>query len=1096
MSDQSGSGPVMFQVIGVVLNSNDEPVGDLLLSGAAQVGEVLTVDASNVSDPNGLADATFEYQWVHIDGDTETDIGSATGTSYTLTAGDEGKRIRVKVTYTDDAGYEETLVSVPTQPVRPQDGIGIMVTNLYQESSGTTFADAEFPHLMQAFDTGDNADGYTLNGVRVGAIARDDGVNPVVSITEDYVFAGGSAPGRVVYTMATATAISTDKDNPSVNVDFAAGDVYLAPNTRYWVQFFYPSRDDGSFAVGVTPEDDEDFGAAPGWTIADFHVYTNSFDPASPLRYDHDIQLRIAVLGKAGAGNRLPEGQPAISGEAHVNKVLTADTSGITDGDGLTMATYTYQWFMVDGATDTNIRGSTSQTYTLTEDDLGKQFGIKVSFSDDRGYSATISSRATQSVRSESGDGIQVSNAGQDTDGLVGVTERFPLGAVSFTTGGHSGGYRLNSVRVAGIVNDDGATPKVSLYSDVSGVPGTVLHALTVPSGIPTGATANPAPAELTADTAVLSPHTTCWVVFERPASSDDFYLLFTDSTDDDFGAASGWSLGDELAFQRMGISNWLKDGLIGSRFLFQIAVKADLATVQGTPAFPASEDGTRSVDENTAAGDDIGAPVAAIDPDSGDTLTYRLTGADALAFDIVESSGQLRTKAALNYESKSSYSVTVSVRDGKDANGAADAATDDTIDMTINIGNVDEAGVVSFSKVGAAIRATLSDPDGGMNGVTWEWSRSSDRRTGWTNIGSATLSLYTPSGSDQEMYLRATASYTDAQGAGKSAQGVSSSQIAPPNLQVATLVSGLTIPWDMAFTLDGTMLFTQRGGVLSSRLANGVVQTVDADFGDLLASGETGLMGIVVDPSFASNRRFYTCQGHTGPEVQVIAWTINPVYTEATRVADPLVGGIPASSGRHGGCRLRFGPEGYLWIATGDAATGTVPQDLTSLGGKVLRVDASTGAGVPANPFTSSPLVYTYGHRNVQGLALRPGTSQMWSVEHGPSVDDEINLLAAGGNYGWNPVPGYNEGVPMTDIAEFPGAIESKWSSGSPTLAASGAIFLEGDQWGVWEGWLAVATLKDQKLRVFEFDTDGALVSQAVVPVLNGAFSRLRTRW
>ena len=81
-----------------------------------------------------------------------------------------------------------------------------------------------------------------------------------------------------------------------------------------------------------------------------------------------------------------------------------------------------------------------------------------------------------------------------------------------------------------------------------------------------------------------------------------------------------------------------------------------------------------------------------------------------------------------------------------------------------------------------------------------------------------------------------------------------------------------------------------------------------------------------------------------------------------------------------------------------------------------------------------------------------------------------------------------------MTDIAKFPGAIESKWSSGSPTLAASGAIFLEGDQWGVWEGWLAVATLKDQKLCVFEFDTDGALLSQAVVPVLNGAFSRLRT--
>ena len=128
---------------------------------------------------------------------------------------------------------------------------------------------------MQAFDTGDRADGYTLNGVRVGAIAWDAGVNPVVSITGDGVFQGESAPGLVLYTMATTTAISTDENNPSVDVDFAAGDVYLAPNTRYWVQFFFPGVEAAANSmVGVTLEDDEDLGAAPGWTIADFHVYT------------------------------------------------------------------------------------------------------------------------------------------------------------------------------------------------------------------------------------------------------------------------------------------------------------------------------------------------------------------------------------------------------------------------------------------------------------------------------------------------------------------------------------------------------------------------------------------------------------------------------------------------------------------------------------------------------------------------------------------------------------------------------------------------------------------------------------------------------
>ena len=522
--------------------------------------------------------------------------------------------------------------------------------------------------------------------------------------------------------------------------------------------------------------------------------------------------------------------------------------------------------------------------------------------------------------------------------------------------------------------------------------------------------------------------------------------------------------------------------------------------TRQSVNTAPSFTSNTRfEADENQTA---TGRVVAA-DPDSGDGVTYAITGgADASKFDIGEATGVLTFQVPPNHErapdaastdppngaGNNEYIVTVTA-----TGGTGDRAMTAAQTITVTVRNLDEAGTISFSRGGTAITAVLSDPDGGVNGATWQWARSSNRSTGWANIGSATSASYTPSSADQGMYLRALVSYNDAHGSGKQAQGVSASQIAPPDLRVATFVSGLSIPWDIAFTPDGTMLFTQRAGVLSSRLADGTVQAIDADFGDLYANGETGLMGIDADPDFTSNRRFYTCQGHTGPEVQVIAWSINAAYTQATRIADPLIGGIPATSGRHGGCRLRFGPEGYLWIATGDAASGTVPQDLTSLGGKVLRVDASTGAGAPTNPFAPSR-VYTYGHRNVQGLALRPGTRQMWSVEHGPSVDDEINLLVAGRNYGWNPVPGYNEGVPMTGLVEFPEAVEAKWSSGSPTLATSGGVFLEGDPWGVWEGRLAVATLKDSKLRLFEFTPDGALVSQVVVAELNGAFGRLRT--
>ncbi len=521
------------------------------------------------------------------------------------------------------------------------------------------------------------------------------------------------------------------------------------------------------------------------------------------------------------------------------------------------------------------------------------------------------------------------------------------------------------------------------------------------------------------------------------------------------------------------------------------------LQLVNTAPSF--SSDTSFEVEENQTAI----ATVVATDPDSGDGVAYAISGgADASKFDIGETTGVLTFKVAPNYEraanvasadplndaGNNEYVVTVTA-----TGGTADRALTAEQTITVTVRNLEEAGAVSFSQVAAAIRATLSDPDGGVSSVTWQWARSSNRSTGWTNIGSATSASYTPSSDDEEMYLRATVSYNDAQGSRKQAQGVSTSEITPPKLLVSTLVSGLSIPWGIAFAPDGTMLFTQRAGVLSSRLADGTVQPVTAEFSDLFARGETGLMGIGVDPSFSSNRRFYTCQGHTGPEIQVIAWTINAAYTVATRVADPLVGSMPVVTGRHGGCRLRFGPQGYLWIATGDAASGTVPQDLTSLGGKVLRVNASTGAGAPTNPFAPSR-VYTYGHRNVQGLALRPGTSQMWSVEHGPSVDDEINLLVAGRNYGWDPVPGYDESVPMTDLVKFPSAVEAKWSSGGRTLATSGGIFLEGDQWGVWEGRLAVATLKDSKLRLFEFTPDGGFVSQVIIPELNGAFGRLRT--
>ncbi len=209
------------------------------------------------------------------------------------------------------------------------------------------------------------------------------------------------------------------------------------------------------------------------------------------------------------------------------------------------------------------------------------------------------------------------------------------------------------------------------------------------------------------------------------------------------------------------------------------------------------------------------------------------------------------------------------------------------------------------------------------------------------------------------------------------------------------------------------------------------------------------------------------------------------------------LVSGFPTSSGRHGGCRLLIARDGSLYVGTGDAAIGANPRDLDSLGGKTLRLNRTTGAPWPSNPFIDAEnsrrrYVDTYGHRNIQGLAQRADGS-VWSIEHGSYRDDEVNLLVPGGDYGWHPVPGYNEEVPMTDQA-LPGTqIEAKWSSGESTLATSGGVFVKGRQWGALNGTLAVAALKASRVLFLSFDADGRLVKTRTPAALR-QYGRLRS--
>ena len=316
------------------------------------------------------------------------------------------------------------------------------------------------------------------------------------------------------------------------------------------------------------------------------------------------------------------------------------------------------------------------------------------------------------------------------------------------------------------------------------------------------------------------------------------------------------------------------------------------------------------------------------------------------------------------------------------------------------------------------------------------------------------------------------------------------------PELVVTTLLDGLDHPWDVVQAPDGTVLTGQRSGGFVVRRSDNTTGPVTADLSDLYARSETGLMGIALGRDFAQSRTLYTCQGFSAggvTDIRVISWTVDAGWTELTRTGT-VVSGLPVSTGRHGGCRILASEDGTLFIGTGDSATPSVPQDPNSLGGKVLHVNAD-GTPAAGNPNPSSP-VYTLGHRNVQGLAVQPGTGRLYSVEQGTSVDDELNLLTPGGNYGYRPdrLPGtYDESVPMTDPSRVPGAIEAVWSSGNSTLATASAAFTSGPQWGSWDGSVVIGGLKSKKLIFVRLSDDGRSVD-AQTYGLEDQYGRLRS--
>ncbi|WP_336358547.1 PQQ-dependent sugar dehydrogenase [Haloarcula sp. CGMCC 1.6347] len=293
-----------------------------------------------------------------------------------------------------------------------------------------------------------------------------------------------------------------------------------------------------------------------------------------------------------------------------------------------------------------------------------------------------------------------------------------------------------------------------------------------------------------------------------------------------------------------------------------------------------------------------------------------------------------------------------------------------------------------------------------------------------------------------------------------------------PTDAPLATepLIEDLEIPWDLSFAADGTLFLTERVGRVLS-FVDGSVRTVtepaavidaeSSDDGWWVTGGEGGTLGVAAHPTYPEPPVVYVYYTTTTDDDErvnrVVAMDVSaedPAATESVLVDD-----IPGSKIHNGG-RLTFGPENYLWITTGDAGSGELAADTDSLGGKVLRVTPA-GDPAPGNPdLGGDPRVFTYGHRNPQGLAWLPDGTVVAS-EHGPTGRDELNRLVAGGYYGWPDTRKHEEYADAGSEVRRPLANTGNAGGWAP----SGSLFYTGDAVPSLRNRLLTGGLKGQKL-------------------------------
>ena len=318
--------------------------------------------------------------------------------------------------------------------------------------------------------------------------------------------------------------------------------------------------------------------------------------------------------------------------------------------------------------------------------------------------------------------------------------------------------------------------------------------------------------------------------------------------------------------------------------------------------------------------------------------------------------------------------------------------------------------------------------------------------------------------------------------------------------IRLKPVVTGLNRPWGVAWLPNGGMLITERAGSLRLVRDGKLAATPVAGVPDVFASGQGGLLDVAVHPRFESNRFVYLTYSHgtdSANRTRVARAVLDGNALKDLKVI--LEVSDAKNGGQHFGSRLLWLPDGTLLVSIGDGGNPPVrlrgelirlrAQDLSSQIGKILRIN-DDGSIPQDNPFVKTegadPSVWSYGHRNVQGMALDPATGRIWVNEHGALRGDELNLVQAGANFGWPSVThsrDYRGGTEISPHRSLPNMVDPAlvWMQ---TQAPSGLAIYSGDRFPAWRGHLFSGGLVSQEVRHIEVDSAGKVIKERAIPI------------